>query len=219
VIRVLIAGGGTGGHLMPALALAEALVGVRGDVEPVLVGAVRGVEARILPTRPYRYHLLPTEPIYRRQWWRNARWIVVLPRLLGAVRRLLDAERPAVVVSTGGYAAGPVAFAAARRGIPIVVQEQNTVPGITTRRLAGRARQIHLGFPEAAARLIPDRGRKSSPSAIRSPRRRSFRRRMRGRPSGSRRTRVSCSSPARARGRGRSTSPSRRRSTRTRGAT
>ncbi|HKI94926.1 MAG TPA: UDP-N-acetylglucosamine--N-acetylmuramyl-(pentapeptide) pyrophosphoryl-undecaprenol N-acetylglucosamine transferase [Gemmatimonadales bacterium] len=158
MIRVLIAGGGTGGHLMPALALAEALVGVRGDVEPVLVGAVRGVEARILPTRPYRYHLLPTEPIYRRQWWRNARWIVVLPRLLGAVRRLLDAERPAVVVSTGGYAAGPVAFAAARRGIPIVVQEQNTVPGITTRRLAGRARQIHLGFPEAAARLHPGPG-------------------------------------------------------------
>lgn len=155
MIRVLIAGGGTGGHLMPALALADALVGVRSDVEPVLVGAVRGVEVQVLPTRPYRYHLLPTEPIYRRQWWKNARWVVLLPRLLAAVRRVLDAERPALVVSTGGYAAGPIAHAAARRGLPLALQEQNAIPGVTTRRLAPRARQIHLGFPEAAERLRP----------------------------------------------------------------
>lgn len=176
MIRVLIAGGGTGGHLMPALALADALVGVRGDVEPVLVGALRGVEAEILPTRPYRYHLLPTEPIYRRQWWKNARWIVLLPRLLAAVRRVLVAEHPALVVSTGGYAAGPIAHAAARRGLPLALQEQNAIPGITTRRLAHRARQIHLGFPEAAARLRcgPDTevftlGNPISPPSVRDP--------------------------------------------------
>lgn len=151
--RIVITGGGTGGHLMPALALAEAFRALRGDVEPVLVGAARGVEATLLPKRPFRYYLLPTEPIYRRTWWKNARWVVILPRLLAEVRRILDTEHPAVVVSTGGYAAGPVASAAARRGIPLAVQEQNTVPGITTRRLARRARQLHLGFPEAAARL------------------------------------------------------------------
>lgn len=134
---------------MPALALAEEIRRLRPDIEPVLVGALRGVEADLLPARPWRYHLLPSEPIYRRQWWRNVRWVTVLPRLLRAVGRVLDAERPAVVIGTGGYASAPVLWMAARRGIPIVLQEQNAYPGIATRALAGRAAQIHLGFPEA----------------------------------------------------------------------
>ena len=66
--RIVLAGGGTGGHLMPALSLAAALQQLRPDVEPVLVGAARGVEAKILPQRGYRYHLLPAEPFYRRRW-------------------------------------------------------------------------------------------------------------------------------------------------------
>ena len=75
-MKVLIAGGGTGGHLMPALAIADAMCVLRPDVEPVLVGAERGVEARILPERDrYRFHLLPVEPIYRRAQyrWKNYR--------------------------------------------------------------------------------------------------------------------------------------------------
>ncbi len=153
-MRVLLAGGGTGGHLMPALALAEALREARADVEPVLVGAARGLEARVLSHRPFRYHLLPLEPIYRRAWWRNARWPLVAWRAWRAVGRLLDAERPAIVIGTGGYAAGPVVWRAQRRGIPTVLQEQNAFPGLTTRWLARGARQVHLGFPEAAARIV-----------------------------------------------------------------
>ncbi|MEX1999174.1 MAG: undecaprenyldiphospho-muramoylpentapeptide beta-N-acetylglucosaminyltransferase [Gemmatimonadales bacterium] len=154
-MKILIAGGGTGGHLSPALALAEELRRQRPDIEPVLVGAERGVEAQMLPGRPCRYHLLPSEPIYRRQWWKNAKWIVTLPRVMRAVRRVLDQEQPAVVIGTGGYASGPVLWAAARRGIPIVLQEQNAYPGIATRRLAGKAAQIHLGFAEGQALLRP----------------------------------------------------------------
>lgn len=149
-MKVLIAGGGTGGHLMPALALAEALQRLRSDVEPVLVGAERGVEARLLPQRAqYPFHLLPAEPIYRRSWWKNAKWFVALPRLIKACRRILDAERPAFAVGTGGYAAGPMLWACGQRGIPFGLQEQNAIPGVTTRLLARRARQIHLGYPEA----------------------------------------------------------------------
>jgi len=70
--RVLIAGGGTGGHLMPALSIATALA-ESSDIEPVLVGATRGVEARLLPTRPFRYQLLPAEPIYRRTFFHHVR--------------------------------------------------------------------------------------------------------------------------------------------------
>lgn len=149
--RVLIAGGGTGGHLMPALALADALAN-RG-IEPVLVGAARGVDAQILPTRPYRHYLVDVEPVYRGAWWKNARWPVIAWRVWRQCGRVLDAERPALAVSTGGYAAGPVLLRAHRRGIPLVVQEQNAVPGVTTRLLARFAAQVHLGFPEARDHL------------------------------------------------------------------
>jgi UDP-N-acetylglucosamine--N-acetylmuramyl-(pentapeptide) pyrophosphoryl-undecaprenol N-acetylglucosamine transferase len=156
--RVLIAGGGTGGHLMPALAVADALRDAHPHIEPVLVGAERGVERHILPTRPYRYHLLPAEPLYRRQWWKNARWAGLVWRLYRACGALLDAEAPAAVLGTGGYAAGPILFRAARRGIPVLLQEQNARPGTTTRWLSRRARQIYLGFPEARnhLRIAPD---------------------------------------------------------------
>ena len=152
-MNVLIAGGGTGGHLIPALALAEALRDARQDVDPVLVGAVRGIEAQLLERYPYRYHLLPLEPLYRRAWWRNARWPLVLGRVWPAIGRLLDAERPALVIGTGGYAAGPVVWRAQWRGIPTALQEQNAFPGFTTRLLARGARQVHLGFPEARERI------------------------------------------------------------------
>ncbi len=138
---------------MPALALAEAFRAARSDVEPVLVGAERGVERLLLPERDYRYYLLSTEPIHRRALWRNLRWPSLAGRVLRECREVLDLERPSLVVGTGGYAAGPVLFSAVRRGLPIALQEQNAVPGLTTRLLARRARQLHLGFPEAKEAL------------------------------------------------------------------
>src|SRR5256886_1314252 len=155
VVKVLLAGGGTGGHLMPALALAQALSDVGRDIEPVLVGAVRGIEAQVLPRYPFRHRLLPIEPIYRRTWWKNVRWLLIAGRVWRAVGRVLDEERPAIVIGTGGYAAGPVVWRAQRAGGPTVLVEENAFPGLTTRWLARRARQIHLGFPEARARLRP----------------------------------------------------------------
>src|SRR5437773_6453088 len=154
-MRVLLAGGGTGGHLMPALALAQALQDAGKGIEPVLVGAERGIEAQVLPRYPFRHHLLPVEPIYRRTWWNNVRALVTAGRAWRAVGRVLDAEQPVIVVGTGGYAAGPVVWRAQRRGIPTVLQEQNAFPGLATRWLARRARQVHLGFPEARSRLAP----------------------------------------------------------------
>ncbi len=142
---------------MPALALAEALRSEADDVEPVLVGAERGVEAAILPTRAFRYHLLPVEPFYRRAWWRNLRWPLIVARVLRAGARLLADEQPAVAIGTGGYASGPILWQAWRRGVPMVLQEQNAFPGLTTRWLAGRARQVHLGYPEARLHLRPGR--------------------------------------------------------------
>lgn len=150
---VLIAGGGTGGHLVPALAIAAALREARPDLDPVLVGSTRGVEGKILPGRPYRFVLLPAEPIYRRQWWKNVRWPWLAWRLLRETGRVLTREQPLAVIGTGGYASAPVVWLAHRRGIPTAIQEQNAFPGLATRRLARVVDQVYLGVPEAQSRL------------------------------------------------------------------
>jgi len=152
---ILIAGGGTGGHLMPALAIAETLRAAAPDIEPVLVGATRGVEARVLRTRDFRYHLLPAEPIYRRTWWKNARWPLIAGRLLSSVGRVYALEKPVAVLGTGGYASGPVVWVARGRGVPSAVQEQNAYPGLATRWLARRVNHVYLGLPEARKLLKP----------------------------------------------------------------
>ncbi len=152
---VLIAGGGTGGHLIPALVIAEAIRARFPDWRIVLAGARRGLEARLLPERQFAYHLLPFEPLYRRQWWKNLRWPVRAIQLLREVDRLLETVRPRVVIGTGGYVSGPVVFRAAGRGIPTAMLELNAYPGLAVRTLAGRVSEIWLGSPEARAHLRP----------------------------------------------------------------
>jgi UDP-N-acetylglucosamine--N-acetylmuramyl-(pentapeptide) pyrophosphoryl-undecaprenol N-acetylglucosamine transferase len=138
---------------MPALAIAQTLAATAPDVEPVLVGAVRGVEARLLPTRDFRYHLLPSEPIYRRTWWKNIRWPLIAGRLLREVGRVFAEERPAAVIGTGGYASAPVVWWGARHRVPTAIQEQNAYPGLASRLLSPRVRHVYLGLPEARALL------------------------------------------------------------------
>jgi UDP-N-acetylglucosamine--N-acetylmuramyl-(pentapeptide) pyrophosphoryl-undecaprenol N-acetylglucosamine transferase len=141
---------------MPALSVAEALRAMPAGFEPVLIGAVRGVEARILPQRNFRYHLLPAEPIYRRQWWKNARWSFAGVSLLNKLSKLFREEHPVAVLGTGGYASAPVVWWASRLGIPCAIQEQNAYPGLSNRWLAKRVQEIYLGLPEARAHF--DRG-------------------------------------------------------------
>lgn len=153
--RVLIAGGGTGGHLVPALNLAAALRRAEPNCELLLVGAERGVESRVLPTSGYPYRLLPMQPLRRRRVWENWRLLASLPGVFGGVAGAFRALDPDVVVGTGGYAsAPPLAWAIAGRR-PTAIQEQNAWPGLVTRLLAAHVDQIHLGYPEAAARLKP----------------------------------------------------------------
>jgi UDP-N-acetylglucosamine--N-acetylmuramyl-(pentapeptide) pyrophosphoryl-undecaprenol N-acetylglucosamine transferase len=157
-VRVLFTGGGTGGHLYPALAIARALVRLRPDVRPHFVGATRGIERTILPGTEFPHTLLDLHPVYRaRPWrnWRTAAGVVTGWRRLGALAR---EEAPRLVVATGGYAAsGALAFAA-WRGIPYVLQEQNSFPGQTVRLFARWARELYLGFPEAAG-MLPEGAR------------------------------------------------------------
>lgn len=152
-MRVLFAGGGTGGHLYPALALADAVQAEAPDTQVHFVGATRGVEARVLPEKGLPHTLLPIEPLRRSRVWRNWRLLPSLTRSLAAIRSVFRRFRPQLVVGTGGYAAAPACLWAAWRGIPMAVQEQNAFPGRTTKLLVRWAKQVHLGFPEAEAHL------------------------------------------------------------------
>ena len=159
-MRIVFAGGGTGGHLYPGLAIARAMRRIAPQVSPFFVGALRGIEKNVLPAAEFRHALLDLHPLYRsRPWenWKTLRGAISAWRGIGAI---VAEERPAVVVGTGGYASGLALAYARMHGIPYVVQEQNSFPGITTRFFARSARQIHLGFPEAAARLKPGKNTK-----------------------------------------------------------
>lgn len=161
-VLVLFAGGGTGGHLYPALALADALGELRPDVDVAFAGTERGIEARVLPQRGIDHVLLPVRGFARGvPGWRN---VGVIPALIGSVVRMgewVHRRRPAAVVVTGGYAGGPAGIVAAIAGVPLALQEQNAVPGATTRALSRWAAQVHVAYPEAAT-LLPSAAREAT---------------------------------------------------------
>ncbi|HYJ80583.1 MAG TPA: UDP-N-acetylglucosamine--N-acetylmuramyl-(pentapeptide) pyrophosphoryl-undecaprenol N-acetylglucosamine transferase [Longimicrobiaceae bacterium] len=153
--RVLFAGGGTGGHLYPALNLAAAVRRADPAAEVFFVGARRGVEARVLPEKGVPHELLALEPLRRAQPLANWRLVPSALSSLAGLRRIFRAFRPELVVGTGGYASGPAVAWALLTGVPAAVQEQNSFPGFVTRRVARRVRQLHLAFPEARGWLKP----------------------------------------------------------------
>jgi len=159
--RVFFAGGGTGGHLYPGLAIARALKQLRPDVEPFFIGARRGIEREILPTTEFPHVLLDLHPLYRSQFWNNwktARGAVGAWRQLGQIAK---EREPAAVIGTGGYASGlALAYAVAHR-IPYALQEQNSYPGLTMRFFSRCAREVYLGYPEAARYL-----KKAKPTSL-----------------------------------------------------
>ena len=150
---VVVSGGGTGGHLYPALAIADALRSRRPDVRVVFMGAERGLEARVLPARGEEHHLLPVHGVDRSRPLGAWRAVFGLAVALVRVARLFRRARPEVVVVTGGYAGAPAGIVAGLSGIPLVVQEQNAEPGVVTRVLARWAVRVHVAYPEAIERL------------------------------------------------------------------
>ena len=152
-MRVVFTGGGTGGHLYPALAIARALCALRPDVEPFFIGATRGIERTVLPTTGFPHQLLELHPLYRAKPWQNWRTVAGLARAWRVLDRALGASPPSFTVGTGGYAASATLGWCVTRRLPFALQEQNSFPGQTIRLFSRWAREIYLGFPEAAARL------------------------------------------------------------------
>lgn len=145
---VLIAGGGTGGHVFPMIAVGDALRAERADTRVIYVGTGRGIEQRVMAERGDELRLLDVLPLRGRGaggFVRGAfRAVTVLPQ----ARRLVREIRPDVVFSVGGYAAGPVTLAARSLGLPVTLLEPNAVAGFTNRLLAPWVTRAYVGFPE-----------------------------------------------------------------------
>jgi UDP-N-acetylglucosamine--N-acetylmuramyl-(pentapeptide) pyrophosphoryl-undecaprenol N-acetylglucosamine transferase len=147
-MRVLLAGGGTAGHTSPLLATADALRRIHPDVEITCLGTPRGLENRVVPEAGYPLELIPPVPLPRRP---NADLLKVPARLRGAVKETLaifDRVRPDVVVGYGGYVSMPAYLAARRRKLPLVVHEQNAVPGLANKVGARVATRVAVSFPD-----------------------------------------------------------------------
>lgn len=152
-MRIVFAGGGTGGHLYPGLAIARAVQRLRPDIQPFFVGARRGVERDVLPGTGFPHLLLDLHPLYRSRVWNNWRTAAGLLTAWRALGRQMRADRPALVVGTGGYAAGAMLAWAVVHDVPIVEQTGDALPSLTARLFSRWAREVYLSFPESAAHL------------------------------------------------------------------
>jgi UDP-N-acetylglucosamine--N-acetylmuramyl-(pentapeptide) pyrophosphoryl-undecaprenol N-acetylglucosamine transferase len=148
--RVVFAGGGTGGHLYPGIAIARALVRADPSIEPFFVGARRGIERTVLPTTEFPFVLLDLHPLYRTAIWKNVQTIAGAISAWRHIGRLVKENRPALVVGTGGYAAGMMLAYARVHGIPMVQQAGDSLPGLTARAFSKASREFYLNLPEAA---------------------------------------------------------------------
>jgi UDP-N-acetylglucosamine--N-acetylmuramyl-(pentapeptide) pyrophosphoryl-undecaprenol N-acetylglucosamine transferase len=148
-VNVLFAGGGTGGHLYPGLAIARALVRLDSTVKPHFVGALRGLERDVLPKTEFAHTLLDLHPIYRPAVWKNWKTIRGAFSAWRGMGRLGRELKPALVVGTGGYASGAALAWAWTNGVPVVQHIGDSHPGATARLFSRTSREAYLGFPEA----------------------------------------------------------------------
>ncbi|MGA7258040.1 MAG: undecaprenyldiphospho-muramoylpentapeptide beta-N-acetylglucosaminyltransferase [Terracidiphilus sp.] len=147
--RILIAGGGTGGHIIPALAVARALV-ERHRAEILFVGTPRGLENRMVPAAGFRLELIQVGQLKNVSLLTKLRTAVDLPAAILACRRILRGFRPGAVLSVGGYASGPASAAALLAGIPLMAFEPNAMPGLANRLIGKRVAAAAVNFSAAA---------------------------------------------------------------------
>jgi len=152
-MRLLIAGGGTGGHLYPALAVARAFRAEEPDGALLLVGRAGGPEERLVPAAGFDLATVNVRGFDRDALWKNAALPAVIPMALRAGLRIVDAFRPDIVLGVGGYVMAPAIAAARIRGIPYVLHEKDVRPGLATRMFAGGAAAVCTTLPGTEKRI------------------------------------------------------------------
>jgi UDP-N-acetylglucosamine--N-acetylmuramyl-(pentapeptide) pyrophosphoryl-undecaprenol N-acetylglucosamine transferase len=158
LVRILMAAGGTGGHIFPALAVAnemrrrsEASASSAAQYETVFLGTGRGLESRVIPSAGYRLEMIQAAGLKGVSGWKRALNAAKLPRSAFEASKLLYRMRPDIVVGIGGYISGPVMLEAALTGIPTLLYEANAIPGFTNKVLAPFVRLAAVGFEQALA--------------------------------------------------------------------
>ncbi len=145
-MRIIISGGGTGGHVFPAIAIADAMKRKDPNVELLFVGANGKLEMEKVPKAGYNIEGLDVVGFHRKRMWRNIGFPFKLFKSLRKAKTIIEKFRPDVVVGVGGYASGPVLKQAQRMGIATVIQEQNSYPGVTNKLLAKQANKICVAY-------------------------------------------------------------------------
>ena len=148
-LRVLIVGGGTGGHIIPALAVANDLT-MRHGAEVLFVGTARGLETRLVPAAGFRLRLIEVGPLNNVSLLTRLNTFLRLPHSIGDCRRIIREFKPGVVFGVGGYASGPGMAAALQMKVPAMTFEPNAVPGLTNRLIGKRVQAAAINFPAAA---------------------------------------------------------------------
>ena len=146
--RIIISGGGTGGHIFPAISIANALKQLMPSAEILFVGALGRMEMERVPQAGYSIEGLPVRGFDRKNIFKNIRVVFDLLRSMIKARKIIRTFRPDVAIGVGGYASGPLLRAAAAKGIPTVLQEQNSYAGVTNKLLAKKAAVICVAYDE-----------------------------------------------------------------------
>ena len=146
-MKIIISGGGTGGHIYPAIAIADALKRRDPLIDILFVGARGRMEMEKVPAAGYPIEGLWISGLQRKLTWSNLMFPFKVAHSMWRCRSIIRIFKPDVVVGVGGYASGPLVHVASRMGIPSVLQEQNSYPGITNKMLAGKASKICVAYP------------------------------------------------------------------------
>lgn len=146
-LHIIISGGGTGGHIFPALSIANAIKAIRPDAEILFVGAEGRMEMQRVPAAGYKIIGLPVAGFDRKNLLKNFSVIVKLIRSQMMARKIIKDFNPHVAVGVGGYASGPTLKMAGAMGIPTLIQEQNSYAGVTNKLLAAKAEKICVAYP------------------------------------------------------------------------
>lgn len=153
-VRIIISGGGTGGHIYPAVSIANALKQKVEHIDILFVGAEGRMEMEKVPAAGYKIVGLPVAGLQRRLTWKNLLLPFKLQKSLNKAKKIIKDFNPQVVVGVGGYASGPVLWKASRMGIPTLIQEQNSYAGITNKLLAKRTAKICVAY-DGMERFFP----------------------------------------------------------------
>lgn len=152
-MRIIISGGGTGGHIYPALAIVTELERIVGSPDVLFVGTQEGLESDIVPKAGYKMKTIEVGGLQRQLSWRNVQTLLKTVGGIWQSRSIIRDFRPDIVIGTGGYVCGPILLMAALLKIPTLIQEQNAIPGITNKILARFVDKIAVGYAEAIPRF------------------------------------------------------------------